>query len=42
VLQSRAGVVNWAGEVEGPLGEASRRAARAVGYQRLVAAIATH
>ena len=31
VLQSRAGAVNWANEVEGPLGDAFRRAARAVG-----------
>ncbi len=36
VRQSRAGVRNWADEVEGPLGDAFRHAARAVGLPEAV------
>ena len=36
VLQSRVGAGNWADEVEGPLGDAFRRAARAVGLPEAV------
>ena len=46
VLRSRAGAGNWADEVEGKLGDAFRRAARAIGLpeavRRQYEALATH